>query len=126
MAKRRSKSADFDSPWKEALDQFLEAFLAFFFPAIHADLDWAQGYESLDKEFQQIVKSAEAGRRFADKLFKVWQRDGQEKWLLIHIEVQGRFELDFPRRMFDYNVRPFQLYNRTVVSLAVLTDDRPD
>jgi hypothetical protein len=28
--------------------------------------------------------------------------------------------------MFNYNVRAYQLYNRTVVSLAVLSDDNPD
>jgi hypothetical protein len=124
MAKR--KETDFDSPWKEALDQFLEAFLHFFFPAIHADLDWPSGHEALDKEFQQIVRGATAGKRLADKLFKVWLRDGQEQWLLIHVEVQGEREADFAERMFVYNVRAFQLYNRPVVSLAVLTDDRLD
>jgi hypothetical protein len=56
----------------------------------------------------------------------VWQKDGQECWLLIHIEVQGEYEPDFPERMFDYNTRARQLYNRLVFSPAVLTDDNPD
>ena len=47
--------SDFDSPWKEALDLFFEAFLELFFPQAHADIDWSQGWESLDKELQQIV-----------------------------------------------------------------------
>jgi hypothetical protein len=125
MPKREPLPPDFDSPWKEALDQFLEAFLAFFFPQIHADLDWKRGYESLDKEFQQIIRAAKVGRRLADKLFKVWQQDGQEQWLLIHMEVQGGYESTFAERMFVYNVRAFQLYNRMVVSLAVLADESP-
>src|SRR5436305_396482 len=29
--------ADYDSPWKEALDRYFEAFLLFFFPHAHAD-----------------------------------------------------------------------------------------
>lgn len=120
--------ADFDSPWKEALQHFLSPFLAFFFPDIHDGIDWAKGYESLDKELHQIARAAPSGGALADKLFKVWQRGPAkgEVWLLIHVEVQGAPEEGFPERMFRYNVRAFDRYNRTVVSLAVLTDDRPD
>jgi hypothetical protein len=46
---------DYDSPWKEALDRYFELFMAFFFPAAHADIDWKRGYEMLDKELQKIV-----------------------------------------------------------------------
>ena len=56
-------SADYDSPWKEALDAYFEAFLALLFPGVHALIDWSRGYESLDKEFQQVVREAELGRR---------------------------------------------------------------
>lgn len=105
---------------------YLPAFLAFFYPDIHADIDWQRGYVALDKEFQQIVRRAKIGKCLADKLFKVWLRDGAERWLLIHIEVQGEPEPDFPERMFNYNVAVWRLYNQTVVGLAVLCDDRAD
>jgi hypothetical protein len=39
MAKRRKTPDDFDSPWKDALQHFLNRFLAFFFPHMHADID---------------------------------------------------------------------------------------
>ena len=32
---------DYDSPWKEALEIYFRAFLALFFPNIHADIDRA-------------------------------------------------------------------------------------
>src|SRR5207248_10602115 len=51
--------------------------------------------------------------------------DGQECWLLIHIEVQGQPEAGFAERMFVYNYRAYDLYNRPVVSLAVLCDAQP-
>ena len=89
-------AADYDSPWKEALDRFLESALALLFPSLHAVIDWSRGYESLDKEFQRILRKASVSRRHADKLFKVWRRDGTETWLLIHVEVQGRRERGFP------------------------------
>ena len=98
---------------------------AFFFADIHADIDWARAYQSLDKEFQQIIRRAKVGKGLADKLFKVWLRGGEERWLLIHVEVQGERETEFPRRIFDYDVAIRRLYNKTVVSLAVLCDDDP-
>jgi hypothetical protein len=46
---------DFDSPWKEALDRFFEAFMAFFFPMAYAEIDWSRGYAMLDKEMLWVV-----------------------------------------------------------------------
>lgn len=117
---------DFDSPWKEVLDWYFEAFVLFFFPEAHADIDWSRGYEFLDKELQQIMKEAELGRRVVDKLAKVWLKSGEEEWILIHIEVQTQVEVDFPQRIFVYSYRLFDRYNRKVVSFAVLADDRQD
>jgi hypothetical protein len=126
MAKRTQAADDYDSPWKIALHLYLTWFLAFFFPRIHADIDWSRGYEALDKEFQQIIRRAKRGKQFADMLFKVWLKDGNECWLFIHIEIQADYDKDFPERMFDYNTSVHKLYNREVVSLAVLCDERPD
>jgi hypothetical protein len=125
MARRRQSrgTADFDSPWKEALDRYFEAFLAFFFPEAHADIDWSRGYEMLDKELQQIVRTARQGRRVVDKLVKVWLKSGEERWLLIHVEVQAARERDFGKRMYVYNYRIFDRYDHEVISLAVLADD---
>ena len=102
--------ADYDSPWKEALDVFLEAFLEWFFLQAHADIDWSQPYKSLDKELQQIAPDSDAGRRYVDKLFEVRLRSGVEQWILIHIEVQMDDKSDFPVRMFVYHYRIFDKY----------------
>lgn len=111
---------DYDSPWKEVLERYFPAFLAWFFPAAHADIAWEHGYRFLDKELQKVVRDAKLGRRWADKLVQVTTRDGGEDWLLVHVEVQGQREADFARRMFSYNYRLFDRYARPVVSLAVL------
>src|SRR5580704_6618759 len=122
MSSQRKKSEDLDGPWKEALEHFLEWFLALCFPEVHAAIDWSRGYESLDKEFQQIVRDARVRKRLADKLFKVWRNDGTEAWLLVHVEVQGRREKTFPERMYVYGYRIYDRYRRQVASLAVLCD----
>jgi hypothetical protein len=82
------------------------------------------GYEFLDKELQKITGKAEVGRRLVDKLVKVYTTDGDETWVIVHVEVQGQHEADFAKRMFVYYYRLFDRYNRDIVSLAVLADDR--
>jgi hypothetical protein len=126
LGKKKPTPDEYDSPWKQALQVFLGDFLEFCFPDIAADIDWPRGYESLDKELHKIARRAKVGKRLADKLFKVWLKDGGERWLLIHIEVQGEYDADFERRMFQYNVAAYQMYNREVISLAALCDDRLD
>jgi hypothetical protein len=126
MATRSRASDEFDSPWKDVLQAYLPSFLAFFFADIHADVDWARGYQALDKEFQKIARRAKVGKQFVDKLFKIWLKNGGEHWLLVHIEVQGDAEKEFPERMFNYNSAVRQLYNKEVVSLAILCDDQPN
>jgi hypothetical protein len=111
---------DYDSPWKEMLDSYFPAFMAFFFPEAHADIDWTRGYESLDTDLQQIVRDVALGTRLADKLMQVWRRDGVEQMVLVHTEIQGNREADFARRMYVYNYRLFDRYDRPVVRLAVL------
>jgi hypothetical protein len=119
-------STDYESPWKEALDAYFEPFVALLFPMIHPRIDWPRGYESLDKEFQQVVREAEIGRRYVDKLVKVWRKDGIECWVLIHVEAQTAPEADFPQRIYVYNYRIFDRYNKAVASWAVLADDDPE
>jgi hypothetical protein len=116
--------ADFDSPWKEALDLYFADFLLLLFPEIHAEIDWSRGFEFLDKELMKIMAEAERGRGEVDKLVKVWLPDGKENWLLPHVELQAQEEAGFPLRMFNYNSRILDRYDKEVVSLAVFGDDR--
>ena len=80
---------DYDGAWKEALDLFFQAFLAFYYPRVHADIDWSRGYESLDKELQQLFPESAEGRRYVDKLVKVWLEDGTEQWILRGCSEKG-------------------------------------
>ena len=116
---------DYDSPWKTLLERYFPDFMAWFFPAIAADIDWARGHVFLDKELQRITRRAKEKRRYADKLVKVWRRDGAETWVLVHVEIQSGYEAEFAERMFVYYYRLFDRYRLPLASLAVLADDRP-
>ncbi|MCI0617689.1 cytosolic protein [bacterium] len=107
------------------MEDLFEDFLRFFFPDIYRDVDFSKGYQFLDNELQKIIKGSNTGKRIVDKLVKVYLADGSEKWLLIHIEIQGQEEKEFPERMYVYNYRLFDKFRRDIVSLALLTDDKP-
>ncbi|MBI1762171.1 MAG: hypothetical protein HYR56_12130 [Acidobacteria bacterium] len=113
---------DQDSPWKDLLDRFFEAFMAFFFPAAHAQIDWARGYEFLDKELQKLTADAALGRRAVDKLVKVWLKSGEDVVALIHAEVQGQREQAFAERIYVYHHRLSDRFNQRVATFVILTD----
>jgi len=117
---------DYDSPWKDVLVIYFPEFIQFYFPKAYADIDWSKGYEFLDKELQQITKKAAKGRRYVDKLVKVWLKNGKEKWALIHTDIQGQKDNDFSQRMYTYNYRLFDRYNRHAASFAILGDTNKD
>jgi hypothetical protein len=115
----------YDSPWKDVLEAYFQDFMQFFFPDIHAEIDWSRGYEFLDQELSQIVRDADLGKRLADKLVKVWKLNGEETWVLLHIEIQNQEESKFNHRMFVYFYRIGDKYDKPIVSLAILGDDNP-
>jgi hypothetical protein len=93
---------------------------------VHTQIDWTKPIEFLDKELEEVVKDAEIGRRFADKLVKIYLTNGSEEWILIHIEVQAQQESNFAERVYIYTSRIYSKYNKKVVSIAVLGDDNPN
>ncbi len=120
-----AEQQDYDSPWKNILDLLFEEFMAFFFPAAHAQIDWLAGYEFLDKELQKITFDAALGRRMVDKLVKVHLRDGREQWVLVHVEVQMQAALGFAERMFVYHYRIRDRFETRCATFGILADADP-
>ncbi|MBW4559578.1 MAG: transposase [Mojavia pulchra JT2-VF2] len=118
------QSTDYDSPWKEIIELYFPRFLEFFFTLAYDAIDWTRPYEFLDTELQQLEPDAEIGRRFVDKVAKVWLLDGEEAWVLVHVEVQGQYDSQFAERMYTYNYRLFDRHKKRVISLAVLADEQ--
>ena len=115
----------FDSPWKEIVETYLPDIMAFFFPSAYSEIDWERGFEFLDSELRQVVRDAELGKRFVDKLVKLHLIGGEETWVLIHLEIQSQYESTFAERIYVYNYRIYDRYRRKVASLIVLGDDSP-
>lgn len=115
---------DYDSPWKEAIEQYFLEFMAFYFHDAYNAIDWSQNYVFLDQELRAVMQDAELGKRFVDKLIRVTQLNGDENWVYIHTEVQGSRQAEFAERMFVYNYRLFDRYRRPIASMAVLADEQ--
>jgi len=112
-----------DVAWKEILDAYFKDFVEYCLPELYELVNWKKRWSSLDKELQAITKGTDVGKRLLDKLFKVFLKDGREQWVLVHLEVQGKQDDDFPSRMFTYGYRIYDKYQRPIVSCAILTDD---
>jgi Domain of unknown function (DUF4351) len=117
-----SVAADWDGPWKEALDAYLQGMTELCFPDVAAAVDWSQAPVPLDQELQEIVRDAEAGKLRADKLYRVVMRDGTLSVVLLHVEVQGQTGADFEKRMYNYQHRLEDRFGLRVISLALLID----
>lgn len=119
--KEANVRADNDTAWKIILKALLKDFMEFFWPEAHDDIDWQKPYELLEQELLAIVDADDNGKRCVDKLFRVYLKNGQEQWLLLHIEVHLKDD-DFSERMFVYFYRIYDEYKKDVASIAVLAD----
>jgi len=122
MSHHKTARSEQDEAWKTVLTSHFQHFMHLLFSSIAQRIDWAQPVEFLDKELQKIQRRGRTGKRLADKLVKVAYNSGEEIWLLIHVEVQGRRDDQFAERMFIYYARIRDLYGKNVSSLAVLAD----
>ena len=119
-----------DELWKDVIEGLFAQFLAFFAPDLSQDVVWSKGYEFLDQELHQIAPESVETTRYVDRLVKVHLNDRKERWVLVHVEVQGYRDLEFSRRMFTYFYRLWDKFGKEIVSLAVFSDAqrgyRPD
>jgi hypothetical protein len=113
----------YDMLWKGMLEELMGDLLLFVDPEIGKELDLECGFVFLDKELAQMFPEPgkPSNNRVVDKLVKVFLRDGSERWMLLHVEVQGNNEKDFPRRMFEYYIRIFGKHGRPVAAVALMT-----
>jgi hypothetical protein len=122
-----------DYLWKGILEDVFDDFLRFMHPEADEIFDFERGITFLDKELEQLFPNEEVDEfsmKIVDKLAKVYTREGNEEWVLIHCEVQSKYSPDFPRRMFTYSYRILDKYNKRISAYAILTENntkpRPD
>lgn len=113
-----------DLLWKGVLEDVFEDFLSFLYPDAAELFDFDRGFEFLDKELEQVFppEGGEYAPKLVDMLVKVHTKGGKEEWILVHVEVQGRYHKDFSKRMFTYYYRILDKYDKPVTAVAVFTE----
>ena len=116
---------DYDGRWKTIIEEQFDDFMAYFMPNLYEQIDFSKEVSFLDKELQNILpKKERTGKRISDCLAKVFLKNGVEKWVLVHIEVQNTYDVDFSARMFKYYYRIFDKYEREIAAIAIFTSNR--
>ena len=113
-----------DTLWKSILEDIFEDFLLFFYPDAGSFFDFSKNFEYLDKELEQLFPPEDHlyQLRFVDKLVKVHCKNGDNEWILVHIEVQGYHDPHFGRRMFNYYSRILDKYDKPITAFAIFTE----
>ncbi|TDX00799.1 putative transposase/invertase (TIGR01784 family) [Dinghuibacter silviterrae] len=109
-----------DTLWKGLIEDLFPEFLQFFYPKARGMIDRQTTFEFLDKELQDLFPSSDANLapKFVDKLVRV-KSLMEEESILVHIELQGYREKNFPERMFRYYYRIRDRYGQPVTALAI-------
>ncbi|WP_162251397.1 DUF4351 domain-containing protein [Massilia sp. Root418] len=113
---------NYDTPWKNTVRAYFPEFMAFYFPAAHADINWTQPIEFLDQELAQLATDAVIGPRRVDNLVRVSTLSSPEQAVLVHVEVQNWPGRNFAERIFIYNYRIYDRHRGPVASMAVTAD----
>jgi len=112
----------YDELWKDAVENLFPSFINLIAPDFYPHVDWSKPIEFLNKELHQISPKSEETKRYVDRLVKVWMLNGEERWVLVHVEVQGYRDTEFSKRMFIYFYRIFDKFNRDILNIAVFSD----
>ncbi len=112
-----------DAAWKEAVKKYPGEFLAWFFPEAAKLIDFARPLRFLDKELAKIAPMPGSKDMTADMLIEAAGIQGQP--VLLHVEIQGRKQQEFEKRLHGYWSRIRSVLGRTPITLVLLTDTDP-
>ena len=119
-----------DLLWKDLLARFFVPMLRSVLPDLAHDIDDKRDVVFLDKDLRRLARFTRRpeggepdGNRVVDLLADVPLRSGENAWILLHAEVQGRGgNEDFPLRMHRYRGLLEGRYRRPVIALALLIE----
>jgi len=113
---------DYDGLWKRIIDDLFKEFMQFFAPDLHDEIDFTKTPFPLKQEYYRRIIKTPKGKNIVDKIMQVSLKSGEEKWILIHIEVQAKANEEFSKRMFRYFYRIYDYFDRDIYAIALVTD----
>ena len=122
-----------DELWKELISGSFHDMLRSVLPEMAKDADTSKPVRFLETELRRLARftrryssSRPDSRKFVDILAEVPLISGENAWILLHVEIQGRGgKENFPLRMHRYRCLLEGRYNRPVAGLAILVQPIP-
>jgi predicted HTH domain antitoxin len=114
-----------DLLWKWILEWVIGDLVKFVFPEADQLFDLKKGFQFLEQELIEVYPQSilQTESRYVDKLVQIYLKDGQEQWVLIHIEVQDSTKAKdrylFPERMFRYFYKCFDKHRKPLTAIAI-------
>ncbi|MCL2010344.1 MAG: hypothetical protein FWG71_07345 [Synergistaceae bacterium] len=119
---------DHDGFWKDLIERFYRSLFKRALPELHEKADATKEARFLDKEFRDILNTSDpeihTSPHFADFVLEVPMKNGDETWILLHIEAQGPGGGNLAERMYHYKCLIYAHYRREPVALAIVTEGR--
>jgi len=117
-----------DELWKELISGSFHDMLRSVLPEMASVADTSKPVRFLETELRRLARftrryssSHPDSRKFVDILAEVPLISGENAWILLHVEIQGRGgKENFPLRMHRYRCLLEGRYNRPVAGLAIL------
>lgn len=106
-----------DRLFKELIQTFFADFMEAFFPEVARWMDFS------DVEFlqQDLFTDITAGEQRRIDILAKLKLKGEDTVVLIHVEPQSYYQMEFPERMFIYYSRIYEKYRLPVLPIAVFS-----
>ncbi len=122
-----------DELWKEFLSRSFHPMLRSVLPDLARAADATQPVRFLETELRRLARFTRRysenppdSRKYVDILAEVPLLSGENAWILLHVEIQGRGgKENFPQRMHRYRCLLEGRSNRPVAGLALLVQPIP-
>ena len=122
-----------DELWKEFLSVSFYNMLRSVLPDLANVADTTKPVRFLETELRRLARFTRRysanppdSRKFVDILAEIPLTSGENAWILLHVEIQGRGgKENFPLRMHRYRCLLEGRFNRPVAGLAILVQPIP-
>jgi hypothetical protein len=122
--KRRLQTQD--QLWKAVIVTLWSPFLHFCMEDWVDKIDFTRKPDFLDKELKKLLLRSKSKNRAVDVLMRIYLKDGETKYFLFHIEVQGYKDPKFEYRVYEYYYRIGDLLQEPIETLVIMIDDDPN
>jgi hypothetical protein len=107
------------------IQAFTEEFIAFFLPTLYPLVDFSKPPEFLEQELAKLAADTErSGKKITDKLIKLYLKNGEEQFVLVHIEVEGDAPSAYSKEIFKYYYRALDQHEVDIATIVVYVGDK--